>query len=85
MTYTIPPQDNQTEHLFGGRTYYGQVVSLIYKGEILDVDAWPPNLAARISRTPAAGTGDMQLAGIPGHAAALISIRNLPLLPALPE
>lgn len=56
MTYTIPPQDAQTEHLFGGRTYYGQVVSLTYKGEVLDVQAWPRDLAARIpGRQPAAG------------------------------
>ena len=47
MTYTIPQQDNQTEHLFGGRSYYGQVVSLLYKDEVLDVQAWPRDLAAR--------------------------------------
>lgn len=58
MTYIIPPQDSQTEHLFGGRTYYGQVVSLTYKGEVLDVQAWPRDLAARIpGRQPAAGAG----------------------------
>jgi hypothetical protein len=58
MTYAIPPQDTQTEHLFGGRTYYGQVVSLMYKGEVLDVQAWPRDLAARIPKQPAAGTGN---------------------------
>ena len=57
MTYTIPPQDNQTEHLFGGRKYYGQVVSLLYKGEVLDVQAWPRDLAARISKQPVVGGG----------------------------
>ena len=61
MTYTIPPQDNQTEHLFGGRTYYGQVVSLLYKDEVLDVQAWPRDLAARIPKPPAAGPGDTML------------------------
>jgi hypothetical protein len=54
MTYTIPSQDNQTEHLFGGRSYYGQVVSLLYKDEVLDVQAWPRDLAARIPKPPAA-------------------------------
>jgi hypothetical protein len=59
MTYTIPSQDDQTEHLFGGRTYYGQVVSLLYKGEVLDVQAWPRDLAARIPKAPTAGPGDL--------------------------
>ena len=60
MTYTIPPQDNPTEHLFGGRAYYGQVVSLRYKNEVLDVQAWPRDLAARIPKPPmaAAPPGD---------------------------
>ncbi|MBC8128268.1 MAG: tetratricopeptide repeat protein, partial [Gloeobacteraceae cyanobacterium ES-bin-144] len=34
MTYTIPARDNQTQHLFGDLSYYGQVVSLLYKGEV---------------------------------------------------
>lgn len=60
MTYTIPPQDMQTEHLFGSRAYYGQVVSLTYKGEVLDVQAWPRDLAARIPKAPAASSpGDL--------------------------
>ena len=57
MTYTIPPQDNQTEHLFGGRSYYGQVVSLLYKDEVLDVQAWPRDLAARIPKPPSSPAG----------------------------
>ena len=59
MTYVIPPQDVQTEHLFGGRTYYGQVVTLMYKGEVLDVQAWPRDLAAKIPRQPSTGMGDL--------------------------
>jgi len=55
-TYTIPPQDQQTEHLFGGRTYYGQVVVLHYGAEVLDVQANPRDLAAKISR-PSSVTG----------------------------
>jgi hypothetical protein len=61
MTYTIPPQDYQTEHLFGARSYYGQVVSLMYKGEVLDVQAWPRDLAARIPQTPAAAQRELML------------------------
>lgn len=61
MTYVIPPQDTQTEHLFGSRSYYGQVVSLTYKGEVLDVQAWPRDLAARIPKAPTAAPGDLML------------------------
>lgn len=84
MTYTIPPQDHQTEHLFGGRKYYGQVVSLLYKGEVLDVQAWPRDLAARIPKQPGAAPGEMPL---PEFQDALPSDFDpeLPLLPALPE
>lgn len=53
MTYTIPDQDHSTSHLFGERHYYGQVVTLLYNGEILDVQAWPPSLAARIPQSAA--------------------------------
>lgn len=81
MTYVIPPQDVQTEHLFGERTYYGQVVSLQYKGEILDVQAWPPGLAARIPQAPAANPM------LPEFQDTLPNEfdPNLPLLPPLPE
>lgn len=61
MTYMIPPQDTRTEHLFGSRTYYGQVVSLTYKGQVLDVQAWPRDLAARIPKAPPSGQGDLML------------------------
>ena len=61
MTYTIPAQDNPTEHLFGSRTYYGQVVSLLYQNEVLDVQAWPRDLAAKIPKSPASSQGDSML------------------------
>lgn len=57
MNYVIPKQDQATEHLFGEQTYYGQVVSLLYNGEVLDVQAWPRDLAAR-SRQKAAVAPD---------------------------
>ena len=53
MTYVIPPQDSQNEQLFGERRYYGQVVSLLYKSEVLDIQAWPRDLAAKIPKPPA--------------------------------
>ena len=83
MTYTIPSQDNQTEYLFGGRTYYGQVVSLLYKDEVLDVQAWPRDLAARIPRAPAAGPGDTRLPEFQDKLPPDFDPAN-PLLPALP-
>jgi hypothetical protein len=53
MTYVIPKQDQSTVHLFGEQAYYGQVVSLLYNGEVLDVQAWPRDLAARSRQKPA--------------------------------
>ncbi len=55
MDYQIPVRDEQTAHLFGELTYYGQVVTLTYKGEVLDVQAWPRDLAARIGQAAPAG------------------------------
>lgn len=90
MTYTIPRQDPQTEHLFGSRHYYGQVVSLIYRGEVLDVQAWPRDLAARIPRAPSVPTPDA--VGLPGGAMPEFqdipppdSDPEVPLLPPLQE
>ena len=83
MTYTIPPQDTQTEHLFGGRSYYGQVVSLLYKDVVLDVQAWPRDLAARIARAPAAGPGDTRRPEFQDQLPPDFD-PAMPLLPALP-
>ena len=55
MNYRIPIRDAQTAHLFGELTYYGQVVTLSYKGEVLDVQAWPRDLAARMGQVAPAG------------------------------
>jgi len=53
VTYTIEAQESRTEHLFGQEKYYGQIVSLFYKGEILDVQAWPRDLTGRARVQPA--------------------------------
>lgn len=55
MNYQIPVLDQQTAHLFGELTYYGQVVTLTYKGEVLDVQPWPRDLAARIGQPAPTG------------------------------
>jgi len=80
MTYVIPGRDAQTEHLFGEMTYYGQVIFLLYKGEILDVQAWPRDLAVKIPQAP--GTSPM-----PEFQDMLPNEfdPNLPLLPPLPS
>jgi hypothetical protein len=83
MIYTIPPQDDQTTHLFGEREYYGQVVSLTYKGEVLDVQAWPRDLAARIPRMPTAPASDLLLPEFQ-DSLPLDFDPAMPLLPALP-
>lgn len=55
MNYRIPARDAQTAHLFGELSYYGQVVTLTYKGEVLDLQAWPRDLAARMGQVAPAG------------------------------
>jgi len=45
--YVLERDNLQQEHLFGKREYYGQVVELIYKGEVLDTAPWPRHLASR--------------------------------------
>ena len=70
IIYDVSRQDEATEHLFGEVEYYGQVVSLLYAGEVLDVQARPPSLAAKSRlRTP-----DPQ-----PQAPALLDNNNLPL------
>jgi len=81
MVYTIPRQNAQNEHLYGERTYYGQIVSLLYKGEVVDVRAWPPHLASKVGPEPAANPG-----GMPSPDALPPDFDpNLPLLPPLPS
>jgi tetratricopeptide (TPR) repeat protein len=53
ITYTLPLQDQQQEHLFGQKRYYGQVVELSYKGELIDAQAWPRILAHKLNKPDA--------------------------------
>lgn len=85
MTYVIPNQDDPSADLTEKHSYYGQVVSLMYKGEVLDIQAWPRDLAARIVRQPAGGgNGSEQppefMDSLPPD-----FDPEVPLLPALPS
>ena len=54
VSYTIPDSNLAEEHLFGRREYYGYVVELLYKGEVIDQEACPRRLNSihSKSRTP---------------------------------
>lgn len=82
MTYVIPNLDLQTRHIFGEPTYYGQVVSLLYKGEILDVQAWPRDLSARITQAPSTNPVPEFQENLPSDFDSTLGV--LPPLPPLP-
>ncbi|MCP5534833.1 MAG: hypothetical protein H7A51_01205 [Akkermansiaceae bacterium] len=44
VSYTIPEADLADEHLLGRREFYGYVVELLYKGEVIDQQAQPRRL-----------------------------------------
>lgn len=52
FTYILPPENLQDARLFGRRKYYGQIVELVYKGEVIDTRAWPRHLSSRASADP---------------------------------
>ncbi|MBK1827761.1 tetratricopeptide repeat protein [Haloferula rosea] len=47
VTYILPEPDPSRSHLFGRRKYYGQVVKLMFKNELIDSQAWPRHLATQ--------------------------------------
>ncbi len=57
VTYIVPRRNVQDEHLFGQRIYYGQSVELNYKNELIDLQAWPRDLAARSQQPAKANPG----------------------------
>ena len=83
MIYTIPKPGDGADPLFGAVSYYGQTVSLIYKGETMAVQAWPSDLYARMPRGGPGDGGSMQ----PEFQDTLPPDFNpdAPLLPPLPE
>ena len=83
MIYTIPKPEGTDDPLFGSVSYYGQTVSLVYKGETMAVQAWPSDLYARMPRGGPSDGGSMQ----PEFQDSLPPDFNpdAPLLPPLPE
>ena len=50
VTYILPPQELQQDHIFGKRSFYGYTVDLYYKEALIDSLAKPRHLSARSSR-----------------------------------
>ena len=44
VSYTIPEENLADEYLLGRREFYGYVVELLYKGEVVDQQAYPRRL-----------------------------------------
>jgi hypothetical protein len=65
VTYVLPKQGNVQSHLFGDRSYYGQVVELTYKNDVIDLQAWPRDLAAKIQQPPTVQPRPQQPDGLP--------------------
>ncbi len=55
MTYILPKSDPYSSHLFGRRNYYGQIVKLMYKNELIDSQAWPRHLAMQTPNSQPGG------------------------------
>ncbi|MBB5351648.1 hypothetical protein HNR46_001887 [Haloferula luteola] len=81
VTYTIPTPSASDIQLFGRRKYYGQVVELFYKNEVVDAQATPRHLATELNRQQGVQETEDPLLfnpdGLPDFDP------NLPLLPPL--
>jgi hypothetical protein len=85
VTYTIPRSSASDEHLFGRRRYYGQVVELTYKNELIDSQAWPRHLASRSQAKPSHDTEPLFLdEDLPFDGSLLPPLEELPSEPVLP-
>ncbi|BCX47755.1 hypothetical protein HAHE_16630 [Haloferula helveola] len=86
VTYVLPAPDPSQEHLFGRRKYYGQVVELIYKNELIDSQAWPRHLASMNRTEPEQGMDPLFLdEELPFDGSLLPPLEDeIPLQPALP-
>ncbi|MGJ8676140.1 MAG: tetratricopeptide repeat protein [Akkermansiaceae bacterium] len=88
VNYTIPSSDGTYEHLFGQREYFGYVVELVYKGEVIDQQAHPRRLHSHHGNklAPAAADGFNPWLYEGDNDGMLLPNRDSnSLLPALPE
>lgn len=67
VSYSIPAADLAEQHLLGRREFYGYVVELLYKGEVVDQQAHPRNLHSIHSGAKApAYQDDLGMPWLPG-------------------
>lgn len=91
ISYTIPKADLAEEHLLGRREFYGYVVELLYKGEVIDQQAQPRRLHSIHSREMAPDYGQ-PLPWLPDDNNSLLPSKEVdhgygvdPTLPPLPS
>ncbi|MGB1129249.1 MAG: hypothetical protein ACPG4K_04315 [Haloferula sp.] len=80
VTYILPNADASSSHLFGRREYYGQVVKLMFKNELIDSQAWPRHLAMHV---PESQQGDLDPLFLDQELLPPDFDPNIPLLPPL--
>lgn len=84
VTYQLATQDSRQSHLFPRRQYYGQVVELYYRNELIDSQAWPRHLASKLRGAPE-GAPSMDPLFLPEDYFPEEFDPNLPLLPPLED
>lgn len=76
MSYVIPKGDRAEEHLLGRREFYGYVVELLYKGEVIDQQAYPRRLHSIHSKAMAPLQQDMAMPWLPSDDNGLLPGKN---------
>ncbi|MBT8044909.1 MAG: hypothetical protein KJO79_08155 [Verrucomicrobiae bacterium] len=92
ISYTIPEADLADEHLLGRREFYGYVVELLYKGEVIDQQARPRRLhSVHGSKMAPIPSPEDPMPWLPGDNNSLLPSKdghgygNNPTLPPLPS
>ena len=83
VEYKIPLVDEVQQHLYGSRKYHGQVIELLYKGEVQDVVAHPRSLHYKHAKK-ASGSENSQGDTLPFEFLEDFNLNN-PLLPTKPR
>ena len=76
VSYVIPKGDRAEEHLLGRREFYGYVVELLYKGEVIDQQAYPRRLHSIHSQAMAPLQQDMAMPWLPSDDNGLLPGKN---------